>query len=309
MIQIGNETNKGILLSPEDNMIWTLDWERNAALFNHAIKAVEDFENQFGKVIKIVLHVAGPDNAEWLIDGFVENGVVNFDMIGLSYYWAWHKPTSITDAGNVIETLRSLYPEKEVLIVETGYIWTQEHNDNASNIISETHPDYHPASPINQRDWLIDLTKQVINSGGKGVIYWEPAWVSSSCYTQWGQGSHQEHATFFDFENNLLIPGGIEWMNYNYNTSTGTKAISKPDQIQILTNSFSGEIKIKQHSENVQEIAYLITDTLGNVVVNGQSREREIQLVLTDVPHGIYVVNVMINGISAKTKKMVFGKG
>lgn len=44
MVQIGNETNKGILLSPEDNSVWTLDWERNAILFNRAIKAVEDFE-------------------------------------------------------------------------------------------------------------------------------------------------------------------------------------------------------------------------------------------------------------------------
>ncbi|MCB0297250.1 MAG: glycosyl hydrolase 53 family protein, partial [Calditrichaeota bacterium] len=52
-----------------------------------------------------------------------------------------------------------------------------------ANIISDTHPDYRPASPENQRDWLIALTREVIASGGKGVIYWEPAWVSSPCST------------------------------------------------------------------------------------------------------------------------------
>ena len=306
MIQIGNETNKGILLSPEDNAVWTLDWQRNAALFNHAIKAVEDFEQQFEKDIKIVLHVAGPANAEWLIDGFVENGVNNFDYIGLSYYWAWHKPTDISDAGDVIETLRNRYPEKEVLIVETGYIWTTDFNDSAGNIISETHPDYQPASPINQRDWLIDMTREVISSGGSGVIYWEPAWVSSTCYTQWGQGSHQEHATFFDFDNNLLIPGGIQWMNYNYGINTATKEISNSNQIQILTNSFSGEIKIKQSLDNLEEITYLITDTSGKIIQNGQSKEREIKLFLKDVPHGIYIINVRTKGGSIKSKKIAF---
>ncbi|MBT8190460.1 MAG: arabinogalactan endo-1,4-beta-galactosidase, partial [Bacteroidia bacterium] len=94
MIQIGNETNKGILLSPEDNATWTLDWTRNAILFNEAIKAVRDFESIENKEVQVMLHLAGPGNAEWLLDGFIQNGVTDFDIIGLSYYWAWHKPTT-----------------------------------------------------------------------------------------------------------------------------------------------------------------------------------------------------------------------
>ena len=306
MIQIGNETNKGILLSPEDNSIWTLNWDRNASLFNHAIQAVRDVETSTGKDIKIVLHVAGPSNAEWLIDGFINNDVTDFDIIGLSYYWAWHQPTSITDAGDVIQTLRTLYPDKEVLIVETGYIWTTEFNDNASNIISETHPDYHPASPVNQRDWLIDLTQEVINSGGKGVIYWEPFWVSSDCFTQWGQGSHQEHATFFDFDTNLLIPGGIEWMNYKYSVASSTTTINPEDQIQILSNSFSGDIKIKQHFDKAKEIDYSVMDTLGNVILKGHFHDSEITFGFKDMPYGIYIVTVAVGNVLLKSKKVVY---
>lgn len=98
------------------------------------------------------------------------------------------------------------------MIFETGYIWTTASNDNANNIIGEVHPDYAPASPENQRKWLNDLTREVKKQGGAGVLYWEPAWVSSMCRTPWGQGSHQEHATFFDFNNNVLPNGGMQWL-------------------------------------------------------------------------------------------------
>lgn len=217
MVQVGNETNRGILLAPQVNDAgWVLDWPRNAALFNSAISAVRAVEKSSGKKIRIALHIAGPADAKWLMEGFWNAGVTDFDVIGLSYYWAWHKPTTIADAGNVITELRQKYTGKDVMIFETGYIWTTQSNDQASNIISEVQSGYAPASPENQQKWLVDLTKEVKKRGGIGVVYWEPAWVSSPCRTPWGQGSHQEHATFFDFENNVLPTGGMHWMTYKY---------------------------------------------------------------------------------------------
>ena len=225
LVQIGNETNRGILLSQAVNDAgWTLDWSRNSSLFNRAIEAVRDVETATGADIKIALHLAGPANVEWFVENFWDNGVTDFDIIGMSYYWAWHQPTTIAETGEVITRLRQDYPGKEVIIFETGYIWTTEFNDAASNIISETHPSYHPPSPQAQKNWLVDLTQEVMNSGGQGVIYWEPAWVSSSCWTQWGQGSHQEHATFFDFDNNLIEDGGIAWMQENYSPNRTKEA-------------------------------------------------------------------------------------
>lgn len=217
MVQIGNETNRGILLAPPVNDAgWVLDWNRNGVLFKSAISAVRAVETNTGKKIKVALHIAGPADAKWLMEGFWNAGVTDFDVIGLSYYWAWHKPTSIGDAGNVLTELRQKYPGKDVMIFETGYIWTTQSNDQASNIISEVQAGYAPASPENQQKWLVDLTKEVKKRGGIGVVYWEPAWVSSSCRTPWGQGSHQEHATFFDFQNNVLPNGGMYWMTFKY---------------------------------------------------------------------------------------------
>jgi arabinogalactan endo-1,4-beta-galactosidase len=310
MIQIGNETNKGILLSPSDNATWTLDWTRNAILFNAAIKAVRDVEIESNSEIMIVLHVAGPVNAEWLIDGFIDNGVTDFDFIGLSYYWAWHKPTNIQETGEIIENLKFHYPDKEVIIVETGYIWTNEWNDSASNIITETHPDYHPASPIAQRDWLIDLTKEVIASNGSGVVYWEPAWVSSSCFTQWGQGSHQEHATFFDFENNLLIPGGIEWMNYDYaDINTAISESPYKHSIQILINTFSGNIKIKQDPNYTKTYQYILQDSTGQVLVKASFSSAETSFHIDNLPHGTYIISVQNDGVISGSKLFVYGSG
>ncbi len=212
MVQIGNEVNRPILLSPEDDAAGVpTDWKRNAPLFNAGLQAVRAVEKNTGKTIQAALHIADPSKALYLLSDFWQNGVQDFDVIGMSYYWAWHKPVTITQTGEVIAQLRQLYPGKSVMIFETGYIWTTDYNDNAGNIISETHPDYAPASPDAQRRWLLDLTKEVKRRGGAGVLYWEPSWVSSPCWTPWGQGSHQEHATFFDFDNNVLPEGGMRW--------------------------------------------------------------------------------------------------
>lgn len=266
MVQIGNETNKGILLTPEQNQGWVLDWERNAPLFNSAIQAVRDLSEE----IKIMLHIADPKDTGWLMDQFHQHGVTDFDLIGISYYWAWHRPTEIDETGAIIAQLRAKYSDKEVMIVETGYIWTTAAQDGANNITNVVHPDYAPASPENQRDWLIDLTTEVIESGGLGVVYWEPSWVSTGCRTQWGQGSHHENATFFDFSHNLLVPGGIEWMAYSY----GLTHTSDPKQnlfIEIipLPDERAFRLKIDPETE-LSSLAILISDTSGRVV----SRER-----------------------------------
>jgi arabinogalactan endo-1,4-beta-galactosidase len=289
MVQIGNETNKGILQSEKDNETWKLDWERNAILFNQGIKAVRDFEKTYQKSIKIMLHAAAPENTEWLIEGFQKSGITDFDIIGISYYWAWHKPTSIKETGAIVRNLRATYPEKEVIIVETGYIWTTKWNDNAANIISATHPDYEPASPQNQRDWLIDMTQEVIKNGAKGVVYWEPCWVSSPCSTRWGQGSHQEHATFFDFENNLLLPGGIEWMthDYDFNVNTGNSI----EKIVILTNSFSGDITIQQNGEP-SEVEFTLMNSANDIIITGIFSSKTNHLKIDKMPFGVYTMIV-----------------
>ena len=288
--QIGNETNRGIPLPPEDTQTWTLDWARNAALFNKGIQAVRDVEQSEGEEIQVVIHLAGPADTDWYVENFVANQVTDFDIIGISYYWAWHKPTTIAQTGSIIEDLRSKYPGKEVLIVETGYIWTQESADAANNIISEIHPDFSPASPTNQRDWLIELAQEVIAKKGLGVIYWEPSWVSTSCSTQWGQGSHQEHATFFDFDTNLLLPGGIEWMEYDYGLLSDTEQASEEKAIDFDVRT-DGSVRVV-NKFGKSGWSYSVVDSLGRVVEHGKLGSGDLEVSLRTEPPGHYTLTV-----------------
>jgi arabinogalactan endo-1,4-beta-galactosidase len=314
MIQIGNETNRGILLSQEENDAgWVLDWERNAPLFNAGIKAVRDFEQEYGKEVKIVIHAADPDKADYIFGEFIDNGVTDFDIMGISYYWAWHKPTEISDAGEAIQNLRSKYSGYEVLIVETGYIWTWESNDDAGNIINEVHPDYRPPSPEVQKQWLIDMTQEVMNAGCMGVIYWEPAWVSSPCWTQWGRGSHQEHATFFDFDNNLLQNGGIGWMTHEYDTPTSIlDAHMDPYKMTVRADSNSNTITIKiEPSPISSSLDIQIINAIGQSVLKMSGVDfmnSQFQLNIPDVPTGVYTVSVLSKrGVLASAQVLLSG--
>jgi arabinogalactan endo-1,4-beta-galactosidase len=134
----------------------------------------------------------------------------------MSYYTGWSSHTFGT-VGNVVNQLRHRFG-KEVLIAETAYPWTLGSvSESAGNIINgDFLEEGYPATPTGQRDFLIDLNQSVLNGGGLGIIYWEPAWVSTDCRTLWGQGSHWENATFFDFRNQNEVLEGIEFLSYPY---------------------------------------------------------------------------------------------
>lgn len=317
MIQIGNETNKGILQSQEDNDSgWKLDWDRNSELFNAAIDAVNTFEEETGANVLKVIHIAGPEEADWALRSFIENGVTDFDVMGISYYWAWHMPTSIEQTGDIIEGLKDDFPEYKVMILETGYIWTWASNDQANNIINEVHPDYSPPSPQAQRDWLIALTQEVIDRGGSGVVYWEPAWVSSNCWTQWGRGSHQEHATFFDFNSNLHNEGGIQWISHDYEnlTSTGFPDTVSMADITVYVDSSSNLLTIEYSELPVHARLYcqlievngsMVEQTaLGEPLSQGGSFTIEIP----QLPPGIYIVSITDGSKIVAAEKVFLGK-
>jgi arabinogalactan endo-1,4-beta-galactosidase len=98
------------------------------------------------------------------------------------------------------------------MVVETGYPWSTENFDPLGNIVTEPDPEYLPMSPEKQLEYMVDYTRAVMQGGGIGVIFWEPAWVSTPCRTPWGQGSSHDHLVFFDPENtNFMENGGGRW--------------------------------------------------------------------------------------------------
>ena len=93
------------------------------------------------------------------------------------------------------------------MVVETAYPFTLYNADDANNIMdSDALLNGFPASPDGQYNYLVALEKAISKGGGEGLIYWEPAWVSTSCRTQWAQGSHWDNATLFD-QSNIALKG------------------------------------------------------------------------------------------------------
>ncbi len=208
-VQIGNETNAGILKRSAEQ-----DWERDARLINAGIRAVRDFAASADQPVRIVLHVAQPENTLWWFTQAQAAGITDYDVIGVSYYPQWSS-FSIDEMGAQAAALRQRFG-KDVLVLETGYGWTHAAvNETANNLLSQALPGY-PFSPAGQYHFMHDLTQSLISNGALGVVYWEPAWVSTECFTRWGQGSHWENAAFFDFRNGNEVLPVIDFLHADY---------------------------------------------------------------------------------------------
>ena len=296
MVQIGNETNRGILLSQAQNDGgWVLDWDRNSALFNTAIQAVRDVEAVHQTPVQIALHVANPEEAVWYIDQFTDHGVTDFDIIGLSYYYQWHDLT-FAEVTDYIGAYKSDYPDKDVMILETAYPWTTVNADGANNILSAAYPGYSPFTPANQLKWMTDLTQAVIDGGGSGVVYWEPAWVSTACRTRFALGSSWDNATFFTADDELIEEGGIGWMNHNYEFATSVGDIDSTyagihvysDGEKIMIRDVNGKFK-----NEVSSISIISVDGKNIAEKSGIIfHESDFLLLDTDVVPGVYFIRL-----------------
>jgi len=215
-VQVGNETN-GELLGQAN---WVkdkrpIDWQRNALLFNAGIRAVHDAGKAGQRMPRVMIHIAQPENLLPWFEAATRAGITGYDLIGISYYAKWSK-YSLKGLGAVIQALRAHYAA-DVVVVETAYPFTLEGADESPNLLGEDSLIAgYAATPDGQLRYLVDLTQLVRDSGGSGVVYWEPAWISSSCHTRWGKGSNWENATFFNFRKKDELLPGIDFMRHGY---------------------------------------------------------------------------------------------
>ncbi|HPN70932.1 MAG TPA: glycosyl hydrolase 53 family protein [Saprospiraceae bacterium] len=202
-IQVGNENNGGMCFPV--GQISNNNYTNFASLLKSGIKAVRDFSQTATIKPKIILHVAQLQNAEWWANGVVNNGgVTDFDILGLSHYFIWSEINNNNGVKTTIANLKFKY-KKEVMIVETAYPFTSDSNDNYGNIISgQTGAPNYEVSTTGQLNYMKDLCQAVIDGGGKGVMYWEPAWITSTMKDQWGVGSSWENNAFFDYSSKGL---------------------------------------------------------------------------------------------------------
>jgi len=210
-VQVGNEINPGFVL-PHGNR-----WDnitQFVSLINRAINAVRDVAAQSTVDTKVLIHIAQPENVKNWFTGLAEAGLAEYDIIGFSYYYMWSS-VLLNDVSDYVQDFKETFG-KDVMVLETAYPWTLENADSYPNIVdvNKLVPNY-PATEAGQYKYLKRLTQEIIDGGGKGIFYWEPAWISSNAKTQWGTGSAFDCNTFFDFQGNVLQ--GMDYMTFNYN--------------------------------------------------------------------------------------------
>lgn len=219
MVQVGNEINCGMMITdtgPDFPALNVCDghWQNQGAVINSAIEAVREVSASSDIDTKIILHIAQPENVNWWFSNMTATGgITDFDIIGFSYYSPWSSEL-LDEVSEHVSNWKQNY-DKEVMIMETAYSWTMQNADRYGNIFGESSlVQGYPATISGQRNYMIDLVQEVIDGGGSGIFYWEPAWITSDMQDLWGTGSSWENNALFDFEGN--VHEGIRFMTYSY---------------------------------------------------------------------------------------------
>lgn len=200
---------------PEDQLP-PYDPARSVAVHNAGSEAVRDISAKYNVDIKVCFHMMGPARTKWWLEEHWPYGL-NFDMIGISLYHGWNDDdyAGFESLGNYVKYLTSNY-NIDFIVMETAQLYTSGGSDNHVDILSlNTIPVGYPNPPVTetQKQYLIDITNEVLNNGGSGVLVWGGEWVGSDCFVypdQWGRGSSWENKTFWDFDCNLH--DGVNWM-------------------------------------------------------------------------------------------------
>ena len=139
-------------------------------------------------------------------------------------------PTDIEDTRNIIESLKAQYPDKGVMIVKPATSGLPA--GTTMPITSSTLPSgYSPASPENQREWLIDLTTAVAYSRWRR---WCTGNQPGSQPLPNGMvGVRTMKMLLLTSENNLLLPGEDRVDGTRLQYVSTREATPMEDQIRI----------------------------------------------------------------------------
>ncbi|MCD7737012.1 MAG: glycosyl hydrolase 53 family protein [Lachnospiraceae bacterium] len=227
MVAVGNELSNGLLWPDGLLMEATEKAYKNVAAFVSAgIRAVRDVE----KRIPVMLHLDNGGNNRlyrtWF-DHYFANGGADFEYIGLSYYPFWHGTLDgLRDNMNDI----ALRYGKKLVVAEVSMGFTMKDYASYERLALDerkgmaTKPEHvamisYPMTPQGQADFMrdvLEVVREVPDGLGRGLIYWEPAWIpvpgvgwanAASCeYIQepGPYGNEWANQALFDYEGRTL---------------------------------------------------------------------------------------------------------
>ena len=203
-IQTGNEISYGMLWGKSGttaNRCYTnssdANWNRFLSLLKKAGQACREECPQ----ARIIIHSERVPKPDVLTDFFdrMKAGGIDYDIIGLSYYPAFHGNLSTLETA--LTALERKQYGKDMMIVETGYSYAWA--------LGGTEYDYtktYPYSEEGQRQFTADLVAKLKNHPGvKGLFWWWPEdngnkqvtnnWWNAALYDH---NSGQPYAAFYE---------------------------------------------------------------------------------------------------------------
>ena len=214
MVQIGNETNAGMLWP--DGQTWSADKGAKiggdlafAALLRAGIEGVRANDALTGRHLPVMLHLAGgtdPDLCHHMLDLFAAERL-DYDVVGLSWYPIYHG--TLAQLKSNLDELAQRY-RKPLVVVETAYGWTLDNGKSTSHLLDAKKAEKaaYPATVAGQAQLIKDViaTVAAVPMGlGRGVFYWEPDWIPApGAGWRTGGDNNWENQTLFDYAGRAL---------------------------------------------------------------------------------------------------------
>lgn len=186
LIQVGNETTNGMLWplgkatpmprkshdatepTPEAVEQWKNEWDYLCRLYQAGCKACREVcPNAL-----IIIHTekSGSWEATKTYYQQLRRHHVDYDIIGLSYYPMWHG--TVSNLGQNLDRLAFLFPEKEVMIVETAAYYSHENDPWAT---PEKYSEFYSISVEGQQTFAQELVDELRRHHNvKGLFWWFP---------------------------------------------------------------------------------------------------------------------------------------
>ena len=204
-VQVGNEITYGMLWPT--GHVWPEGtdnggtWTNFSAYFNAGAKAVREVCPK----AKVIAHIEMANNSnppKFFAIG-AKNYNLDYDIMGLSYYPAYHATSStVKNAAaleSVIKKLEVQVPDKDIMIMETGYSYKWAMSGTKDENITNTYA----YSEAGQAQFAADLVTMLNNhSQVKGLFWWAGEqneygldWSTQRVVNSWWQASLVDNNT------------------------------------------------------------------------------------------------------------------
>ena len=196
MVQIGNETTKGIC--GETSV------PKMCAVYRAGCEAVRAFDPN----VLIAVHFTNPEAGNYAkLAYMLASNQVDYDVFATSYYPYWHG--TLENLKAQLSAVATQY-KKKVMVAETQWAYTAADGDESPNSIGEElkYDKPYPFTVQGQSREVRDVAAAVASiEGGVGVFYWEIGWIPvpgadwadrSAKWEQFGSGWASSYAGEYD---------------------------------------------------------------------------------------------------------------